>query len=170
MSRRLDYAGEAALDALLAPPFDRFARLNTFRMFAHAPAAGRAWLGVTQAIMSGLALPGDLREAAILEVAAGAGCGYMAAQHRRLAQRLGPDAVVVAAIEAGEESPAGSDLALVRAAAREVVEAVRISAETFDALLTRFGARVTIELLIVIAHYRAGAIFLTTTGVEFEEA
>ena len=167
---RPPYAGEAELEALLSGPLAGFLRLNTFRMFAHAPEAGRAWLGVTHAFLNQLVLPAALREIAILQVARETDCLYMWAQHARLARRAGVDDGLIAVIDRGGEIGArdASDEALVRRAAREAATAGRISAATFDRVIARLGRRAAVELVMVVAHYLAGAVFLKTTEVEME--
>ncbi len=167
---RPPYAGEAALEALLSGPLAGFTQLNTFRMFAHAPQAGRAWLGVTHAVLNHLALPAALREIAILQVARETDCLYMWAQHARMARRAGVDDGLITSIDRGGEIPArdGSDEALVRRAGREAASVGRITAPTFDQVIARLGHRAAVELVMVIGHYLAGAVFLKTTEVGME--
>ena len=169
---RPPYAGEAELEGLLSGPLAGFTRLNTFRMFAHAPDAGRAWLGVTHAFLNRLALPATLREIAILQVARETDCLYMWAQHARLARRAGVDEGLIAVIDRGGEIGArdGSDGALVRRAAREAATAGRISAATFDKVIAGLGGQAAVELVMVVAHYLAGSVFLKTTEVGMEPA
>jgi len=169
---RPSYADESALEALLSGPLAGFPRLNTFRMFAHAPQAGRAWLGVTEAILNHLILSPVLREVAILQVARETDCLYMWAQHARLARRVGVDEGLIRAIDrAGEIAGRDiSDEALARRAAREAATAGRASAATFDQVIARLGDRAAVELVMVIGHYLAGAVFLKTTEVGMEPA
>ncbi len=169
---RPPYAGEAALEALLSGPLAGFTRLNTFRMFAHAPDLGRAWLGVTHAILNRLALSATLREIAILQVARETDCLYIWTQHARLARRAGVEDGLITIIDRGGEISVrdGSDEALVRRAAREAATEGRIAAATFDQVIQRLGNRAAVELVMVIGHYLAGAVFLKTTEVGMEPA
>lgn len=166
---RIDYASDEATAALLSGPLSDFPKLNTFRMFAHAPDAARMWLLLARALQRDLVLQPKLRELAILEIARRTSCTYMWVQHERIARASGMDSDDIAAIGVGAEpAGCGEEGALVRSAAAEAVDEGRIRAGTFDKLDARLGHRAAIELLIVVAHYVAGAIFLRSTEVDLE--
>lgn len=167
---RPSYAEDAALEALLSGPLAEFPPLNTFRMFAHAPQAGCAWLGVTAALLNQLDLSPALREAAILQVARETDCLYMWAQHARLARRARVGEGLIRVIDRGGAIGArdASDEALVRRAAQEAATGGRVTAATFDRVIERLGDRAAVELVMVIGHYLAGAVFLKTTEVGME--
>ena len=83
--------------ALEAPP-----SLNIFRMLAHAESAFVPYLGLAGALLAGLDLDPELRELAILLVAARTGAEYEWIQHVGISQAFGVTDEQISAIEHGD--------------------------------------------------------------------
>jgi 4-carboxymuconolactone decarboxylase len=154
-------------DALEALP-----ALNIFRMLAHADSAFIPYLRFGEALLAQLQLDPELRELAILLVAARTGAEYEWVQHVGIARALGVDDERISALERGElEAPCfDADTRALLAFTSEVLDRPRAEEETFAALSERFPAREIVELLLVIGSYQMLAHAMTTLDIDVDEA
>ncbi len=153
-----------ALEAL--PP------LNIFAMLAHADSAFVPYLRFGQALLTELQLDPELRELAILLVAARTGAEYEWVQHVGIAEAIGVDDERISAIERGElDAPCfDADARALLRFGSEVLDGPRPGEETFTALSERFPAREIVELLLVIGSYQMLARAMTALGIDIDEA
>lgn len=152
-----------ALDAL--PP------LNIFRMLSHAETAFRPFLRFGGAILGELELDPQLRELAILQVAADAGAEYEWVQHAEIARQVGVGDEQIAAVEARrlDDQSLGQDARAVLNFAREVVAGPRVSDATFTSVGEHFSPREIVELLLTVGNYLMLARVMTTLELEIDD-
>ena len=151
-----------ALEAL--PP------LNIFAMLAHAESAFVPYLRFGEALLTQLELDPELRELAILLVAARTGARYEWIQHVGIARAIGVADEQIAAVERGELDAAcfQADARVLLAFASEVLDGPRAEEETFRALVERFPPRQIVELLLVIGSYHMLARAMTTLEIDLD--
>jgi 4-carboxymuconolactone decarboxylase len=153
---------------------ERFAReVNVRRMILGAsPAVAASFSGFTQAFFTGSALPGRLREIAILRVGHLSQSRYEVFQHEALARRLGMSDAELGAIRQGGPAAAalGSEGAAVLAFTDDVVRNVRAGDDTLAAVRGFLDDRQVLDLILVIGCYMLVSRFLETTGVELDAA
>jgi alkylhydroperoxidase family enzyme len=152
----LDERHHAAMDALRVlygypegTPLAPF-----FAILAHSPEffAGYIDLGVATSVRS--ALPGRVRELAILRTGWLQGAPYMWGEHVKAARDLGFSEDEVDRVTRGSADPAWGELdrAVLRAA-EELHEDSMVSDGTWDALAGHLDHRQLLELPILIGHY-----------------
>ena len=142
--------------------------LNVFRMVAAAPGAGRPFLQLGGAVLSG-ALDARRREMAVLRVAHATKAAYEWAQHEQLARAAGVTEVEIDAI--GTEEPVtglDEECNLICRVADEISRDVRLSDEALQAIVDRYGPREAAELILLVSYYNMVSRFLESTRVEFE--
>lgn len=134
---------------------DRGALRGPFDPLLRAPMIGDAVQRLGAVVRYAGALPDDLRELAILMAAGHWRCEFELAVHGRIAESVGVDAAVVAAIAAGEPVDLASGTAqhLVHAVALELFETRRLSDATYAALASMLGDEQIVELLVVFGYY-----------------
>jgi alkylhydroperoxidase family enzyme len=145
--------------------------LNIFRMLAHAPAPLGAWLRLGNRILTGMNLPADLREIAILAIARATGSVYEWTQHVVIGRACGMTEAQIAALEAdrADDPSLGEAGRLAVRAAREAARDHQVSTETLNALRHLIGDEQTVEMIHTIGFYTSVAIFLKTTGVDVDQ-
>jgi 4-carboxymuconolactone decarboxylase len=146
----------------------RLPPLNVFRMVAGAPGAGRPFLQLGGAVLSG-ALDARRREMAVLRVAHATNASYEWAQHAQLAKTAGVSEVEIDAINR-EEPVTGLDQEgnLICQVADEISRDVRLSDEALEAIVDRYGPREAAELILLVSYYNMVSRFLESTRVELE--
>lgn len=146
--------------------------LNIFAMLAHADSAFVPYLRFGEALLTQLQLDPELRELAILLVAARTGAEYEWVQHVGIAKAIGVDDERILAVERGElDSPCfNADAQVLLRFASEVLDRPRAEEETFTALRERFPPREIVELLLVIGSYQMLAHAMTTLDIDIDEA
>lgn len=143
--------------------------LNVFRMVAAAPGAGRPFLQLGGAVLSG-ALDARRREMAVLRVAHATKAAYEWAQHEQLARAAGVTEVEIDAI--GTEEPVtglDEECNLICRVADEISRDVRLSDEALQAIVDRYGPREAAELILLVSYYNMVSRFLESTRVAVED-
>ena len=168
---QLDGDQRALYDAILTGPRagpgltdDRGALRGPFDPLLRAPGIGDAVQRLGAVVRYEGALPDDLRELATLMAARHWRCGFELAVHGRIAELVGVDPAVVAAIAAGEpvELTGGTAQRLVHDAALELFDSRRLSDATYAALASTLGDEQTVELLVVFGYYSTLAMVMET--------
>jgi alkylhydroperoxidase family enzyme len=168
---RLPYVDPASAPEAVRATFERLpVSLNVFRMMAHAETGFRPLVLLGTTILGQQQLSPKLRELVILHVATLSAARYEWVQHVPIAQAMGATPEQVAAIEAGDLEAACFD-ALERVVLRfttEVVQEVRASDPTFEALRGFLSPREIVELLLAIGYYMMIARLLESTDVDLD--
>ncbi|MHC1561625.1 carboxymuconolactone decarboxylase family protein [Actinomycetospora sp. C-140] len=169
---RLEYVGP---DALTGPDAEIAGRIVARRggtltpldrMLLHSPPIADGWNDLLGAVRSGGTLGGDVRELAVLRIAALNGADYEWHAHEPLgrAAGLGDDDV---AVLRGERDPAA--LTPRRAAALAYTEAmtrdVAVPDEVFAGLREHFDDREIVELTVTVGAYNLVSRFLVALQV-----
>lgn len=117
-----------------------------------------------------LDLPEALKEVIIIATAREIRNQYEFAAHARLARSHGVSEETIGAIARGT-APAGlaGDEALVVTYAQELLQRRKVSAETFAAVMDRFGTQRTVDITGLIGHYLLVGQILTAFEVELPE-
>lgn len=146
--------------------------LNIFRMLAHAESAFVPYLRFGEALLTQLELDPELRELAILLVAARTGAEYEWVQHVGIAKALDVDDEQISAVERGELDAAcfDEDARVMLRFSSEVLDRPRAGEESFAALSERFPPRQIVELLLVIGSYQMLARAMTTLDIDIDPA
>jgi 4-carboxymuconolactone decarboxylase len=169
---RVPYADLEAASPIVREALEALPSLNIFAMLAHADSAFVPYLGFAGALLAQLELNPQLRELAILLVAARTGAEYEWVQHVGISRALGIRDEQISAIEHGELQAGCLDLdaQAVLCFAAEALESPRVSDATFAALSDRFPSRQIVELLLVIGSYHMLARVMTTLDVDIDLA
>jgi AhpD family alkylhydroperoxidase len=146
------------------------AKLNVFRMMAHAAALFPHWARLGGAILGRSKLSSRLRELVILRVARLSRCDYEWTQHVPIAMACGITDDQIAALREGRDDAPGFDDAdrLVLRATDEAIRDVRLPDATFAAVAKRFSHQEIVELLMTVGFYRGLAMVLESTGVDLD--
>jgi len=146
--------------------------LHLYQMLLHSPPLAEGWLHYLTRVRQRLALPGDLRELVIMQVAHLNGAPYEAAQHAPIAQREGVSAEALAALPdwraAGALFSPAQQLAL--ALADTMTRQVQVPAEQMQAVRSALGERQAVELVGVIAAYNMVSRFLEALAIHHDDA
>jgi 4-carboxymuconolactone decarboxylase len=169
---RLPYVNPEEASAPVRKALEALPALNIFRMLAQADSAFVPYLRFGRALLTELQLDPELRELAILLVAARTDAEYEWVQHVGIAKAIGVDDERIAAVERGElDAPCfDADARVLLRFASEVLDRPRAEEETFKALSERFPAREIVELLLVIGSYQMLARAMTTLDIDLDEA
>jgi alkylhydroperoxidase family enzyme len=148
------------------------AKLNIFRMMAHAETSFRPLLRLGTSILGQQQLSGKLRELAILQVAQQSPAKYEWIQHVPIGKAVGVSDEQVAALERGaiDADCFDDEERAVLVCASELVGDVRPSDATFAALQKHFSEREIVELILAVGYYMMLARLMETTGIDLEEA
>lgn len=168
---RLPYPDPAAMPDEVRETLDALpARLNVFRMMAHAEANVRPLVALGSSILLRQRLDPRLRELAILRVARLSQAEYEWVQHVPIAKAVGTSDAEVAALERGDVADACFDVRTraVLDFVTDVVENVRASDDRLRALRAHLDEREVVELLLAVGYYMMIARLLETTGVDLE--
>jgi AhpD family alkylhydroperoxidase len=168
---RLPYVDPASAPAAVRELLDRLpAKLNIFRLLAHAETAVRPLLALGTAILAQQELPARTRELAILRVARLAAAEYEWVQHEPIARAAGVSEAQLAALRRDEIDPASFD-AVERLVLRAVTEIARdggASAATLAAMQRHFSTRAIVELVLTVGFYTMLAQLMTTAAIDLD--
>lgn len=146
--------------------------VNLFKALANAPDGLAHLHGIGMWIREGLALPGRLREMAILQVGVSARSGYEFSHHVRIGMDHGlrPEDVRAVLDRSSPHAAALSPLeqATLDAAAQLAVEG-RLDDPTWAALRRELDERQVVELVVTIAFYSAVVRMLSALEVDLED-
>jgi len=144
--------------------------LNVFRMVANAPASFPGFLQLAMSILTQSEFDPRGREIAVLRVAHVTRSNYEWTQHVAVARRAGVRDEEIAIIAA--EDPVGSlteeDNLLCRVA-DEISRDVRLSDETLEKIVDRYGVRQATELILCVSYFNMLSRFLESTRVALEQ-
>ena len=147
----------------------RLPPLNVFRMVAGTQRGLRPFLQLGSAVLSN-SLDARRREIAVLRVAHATSAGYERAQHERLARQAGVTEGEIDAIATEEPvSSLDEEAKLICRVADEVSRDVRLSDETLEQLVERYGEREAAEVILLVSYYNMVSRFLESTRVELED-
>ena len=170
---RLPYVEPESASESVREVLERMPRqLNVFKMMAHAETCFRPLLRLGTSILAHQRLAPKLRELAILRVAQLSRARYEWVQHVPIAESVGVSAAQIQALEEGSIDGDCFD-ALERAVlafTTEVVENVKASEATFDAVRKQLSDQEVVELVLAIGYYMTVARLLETTEVDLEPA
>ena len=148
----------------------RMLQMNLFRMLAHSGELLDGWTRLGVQILSFTELDPVLREIAILRVGFLSKAKYELHQHQRVARETGMSSALVEAVRAGPDSTEFDELQrTVMKFTDEVVEHVRASDATFQALSQKLSYKQMQELLVTIGYYMMVCRFLETFDVDIED-
>ncbi len=169
---RLPYVDPEAASQGVREALEALPPLNIFRMLAHADSAFLPYLGLGGVLLAQLELDPNLRELAILLVAAHTGAEYEWIQHVGISKALGIDDEQITAVQRGDLQSAclDPDAQVLLRFTSEVLQRPRAGDETFTALIKRFPPRQIIELLLVIGTYNMLARVMTTLDIDLDPA
>lgn len=127
----------------------------------------RGWLHFAGRLMPGGRLPRRETELVILRVATLAGNEYELTQHRRLARRAGLGAAEIDRVASGPDADGWSARDRLLLEATDELHATEdLGDATWSRVHAELGDRTTIELLLLVGHYRMLATALTTLRVQ----
>ncbi|WP_275293803.1 carboxymuconolactone decarboxylase family protein [Amycolatopsis sp. La24] len=163
---RLDYvetAGEVA-DRIRARRGGRLTPLD--RMLLHSPPFADGWNSLLGAIRGQGTLPGDLRELAVLRVAALNGADYEWAAHEPVARKEGMTAEQVGALRVDGDTALLDERQRAAVAYTDAMtENVSVPEEVFSALHKHFDSREIVELTVTVGAYNLVSRFLVALEV-----
>jgi alkylhydroperoxidase family enzyme len=154
---------------------ERGSVLHLYQMLLHSPPLAEGWLGYLTRVRQQLALPGDLRELVIMQIAHLNGAPYEAAQHAPIALREGlvqgqldalPD--WRAAVQSGVDFSPVQQAAL--ALADTMTRDIHVGAAHIATLRSLLGERQTVELVGVVAAYNMVSRFLQALHIHGDDA
>jgi len=146
------------------------APLHVFRLMAHAETSFRAWVRLGATILSRQALPANLRELAILQVARLSPAEYEWVQHVPIARRTGVTDDQIEALRGGREEVDCFDArerAVLRFAA-ELVAGPRASDTAYAAVAAHLPPREIVELVLAVGFYMLMARLMETADIDLE--
>jgi AhpD family alkylhydroperoxidase len=146
----------------------RLPPLNVFRMVAGSRAL-KPFMALGGAVLSS-ALDARRREIAVLRVAHATNARYEWVQHEQLARNSGVSESEIAAI--GTEQPVTSldeECNLICRVADEISRDVRLSDESLEQIIERYGPREASELILLVSYYNMVSRFLESTRVAVED-
>jgi 4-carboxymuconolactone decarboxylase len=149
----LDRAQQEAADELINGP--RRGVYGPFRPLLHRPPLLRAVAKVGETLRYEGTLDAALREWTICVVARELSNVFEWDMHLPLAAAAGVPTAALAALETGEPPPdgLGSDLALARIVARELIRQHRLSDQTYSDALKQWGEPTIVELLTLVGYF-----------------
>lgn len=140
-----------------------------FNSFLLSPVVGSPFQRIGAALRFETELSADLRELAILAVAAKWSCEFEWNAHVPIALEAGVEQHVVDSLAAGDEPRFDNPRhALVHRVARDALDERTIGSDTYAALSADLGDRSTFELLAVIGYYSMLALVLNGFDVRFD--
>lgn len=143
--------------------------LNLYKMMAHAPEIGLAFLRLGSAILFRGVIPPKLRELAIVRVGILNKANYEYTQHVRVALHVGVRQEQLDALPNWEDSDEFDEIerAVLRFTDEETLN-VRVSDETFAAVRAFFDDEGIVELTTIISYYCMVCRNLEVLQVELE--
>lgn len=147
------------------------AKLNIFKMMAHAETNFRPLVGLGTSILTQQQLPARLRELAILRVARLSKAEYEWVQHVPIAKMTGVSDEQVAALERDDAGAACFDAVdrVVLRATDEIVRDGGPSDATFAELSRHLSHREFVELVLAVGFYMVMARLMISTRIDIEE-
>ena len=162
---RIPYIDPEHPPAAAAADFADLPRLNILKLMAHAETAFGPWLRFSGALLNDLSLDPNLRQLAILRVAAlSPGAEYEWDQHEAISRQIGLSEERIEAARSGGGS--SDDDRLILTFTEEVVLNVSPSNPTWKQMAARFSPREIVELLMVIGQYMMVARVMATTQID----
>jgi alkylhydroperoxidase family enzyme len=148
------------------------AKLNIFKMMAHAETNFRPLVALGTSILTEQQLPAKLRELAILRVARLSRAEYEWVQHVPIAKLVGASEAQVAALERDDATAACFDPVerIVLRATDEIVRDGGPSDATFADLQAHFSHREIVELVLAVGFYMVMARLMISTRIDVDEA
>ena len=148
------------------------AKLNIFKIMAHAETNFRPLIMLGTSILTQQQLPAKLRELAILRVARLSRAEYEWVQHVPIAKMSGASDEQVAALERDDATAACFDPVdrVVLRATDEIVRDGGPSDATFAELRSHFSHREIVELVLAVGFYMVMARLMISTRIDIEEA
>jgi alkylhydroperoxidase family enzyme len=170
---RLPYVDPETAPEEVRKTFEQLpARLNIFKLMAHAETNFRPLIRLGTSILAEQKLDAKLRELAILRVAKLSNADYEWVQHVPIAKVVGATDEEIAALERGDADAAcfSPEAKLVVRFTTEVVRHVRASDQTFAEVEKHFGPREIVELILAIGFYMTMARLMETTDIDVDQA
>ena len=154
---------------LLAPRERNGQVIGVWSTCAKSPDLCRAWLGLTDYLLSDSTLPVRDRELLILRIAWLTHGAYEWAAHVGLARRVGLSDAAVRRILDGPDAPGWTawDRTLLRAVDELHADAL-VSDETWAQLAQRYDQRQLTETIFTVGQYNLVAMWVNSLGVQFE--
>jgi alkylhydroperoxidase family enzyme len=153
--------------------FDKMpVKLNLFRMLAHAESNFIPAMRLGNSILHKQKLSHPNRELLILQVAQCEGGAYEWRQHVPIALALGVNQRQIDLIQNGRydgEAFTDAERALL-AFGREVIELVKVSDQTFEAVKEHFSPQEIVEAILTVGFYMMMARLTEATDVELDAA
>jgi alkylhydroperoxidase family enzyme len=148
------------------------AKLNIFKIMAHAETNFRPLIMLGTSILTQQQLPAKLRELAILRVARLSRAEYEWVQHVPIAKMTGASDEQVAALARDDATAACFDPVdrLVLRATDEIVRDGGPSDATFAELTSHFSHREIVELVLAVGFYMVMARLMISTRIDVDEA
>jgi AhpD family alkylhydroperoxidase len=166
---RLDYAagsGEVG-DRIRIRRGGRLTPLD--RMLLHSPPIADGWNSLLGAIRSESTLPANIRELAILRVAAINGAAYEWAAHEPVAVRAGLSAEQIAAVRRGDPLPLTGIQRAALAYTDAMTKDIAVGDEVFAVLKELFDDRQIVELTATVGAYNLVSRFLVALEIHPDE-
>jgi alkylhydroperoxidase family enzyme len=147
------------------------AKLNIFKIMAHAETNFRPLIMLGTSILTQQQLPAKLRELAILRVARLSHAEYEWVQHVPIAKMTGASDEQVAALERDDATAACFDPVerIVLGATDEIVRDGGPSDTTFAELRSHFSNREIVELVLAVGFYMVMARLMISTRIDVDE-
>ncbi len=148
---------------------ERGSVLELYRMLLHSPPVASGWLRYLSAIRRECALPGNLRELAIIRIAIVNGASYEAEQHAAYALREGLSAQQLDDLREWRASPRfDSRQRAVLDYTDAMTQNIRVPEEVFRAVRAHFDDRLLVELTATIGAYNMVSRFLEALEIHAE--
>ncbi|WP_424139452.1 carboxymuconolactone decarboxylase family protein [Roseomonas chloroacetimidivorans] len=145
---------------------ERGSVLHLYAMLLHSAPVAEGWLRFLTAIRHECALPGDVRELVIMQVAHLNHAPYEAEQHAPIALREGLSEVQIAALPNWASSDAfGERERAVLAYCDMMTKNIHVGDAVFAAVRRHFDERLMVELTATIAAYNMVSRFLEAIGI-----
>jgi alkylhydroperoxidase family enzyme len=137
-----------------------------YRVLAHSPVLLPSWAGFATAMRAPVAAPGSIRELAILRVAHLVSSDRQWRHHEGPALYAGVTAEALAALTGSRDDAAFTpeEQAVLRLV-DEMIGDVEVREATFGAVVGAHGPESTVELVLLVAYYRALAGMLAAFGL-----
>ncbi len=144
--------------------------LNVFRMAANAPASFMTFAAFARSILFESRFNPRKREIAVLRVARVTNAKYEWTHHVAMAKQCGVTEEQIGKIEAEDPvTSLGDEDNLICTVADEISRNVRLSDETLEQVLNRYGVRESTELILCISYFNMVSRFLESTRVPIED-
>lgn len=166
---RLDYAADSGEvgDRIRIRRGGRLTPLD--RMLLRSPPIADGWNSLLGAIRSDSTLPADIRELAILRVAAINGAAYEWSAHEPVAVHAGLSAEQIAAVRHGDPLPLTAVQCVALAYTDAMTKNINVEDEVFAALEEFFDDRQIVELTATVGAYNLVSRFLVALEIHPDE-